>query len=147
MAYPPIHCSMCLEGERFRPCDLLDPRLRWAVGVRFTGSGQGERYFHKALEPDVCLARTGRKYGLTLSDCKAWGTKRWSIKGGRLAQGDGRWCVVRQFNNSAGMERCGVAFEFVSAVPHDPAVTATEGPVTTKLTQHVPVMAGIGLGY
>lgn len=142
----PLLNSMCFEGERFRPCDLRDPKLRWAIGVRFTSSGQGERYFYKAFQPELCLSRT--KKGPTLGDCSGWGAKRWSIKGGQLAQGDGDMCVVRNFDNSAGMEKCKEAFEFVSAVPHDPAVTATGGQGgVSKLTQSVPVTAGIGIGY
>jgi len=147
---PPSPHSMCFEGERFRPCDLRDPKLRWAIGVRFTSSGQGERFFYKAFQPELCLSRTtskGKK-GVTLGDCSGWGAKRWSIKQGQLAQGDGDMCVVRNFDNSAGMEKCKEAFEFVSAVPHDPAVTATGGQGgVSKLTQSVPVTAGIGIGY
>jgi hypothetical protein len=49
-------------------------------------------------------------------------------------------CVVRNFDNTAGIEKCTEAFEYLSAVPHDP----TAG----KLTQGGPVTtAGIELGY
>eukprot|EP00966_Prymnesium_polylepis_P231185 5349898-Prymnesium_polylepis.1 len=53
----PLINSICFDGERFRPCDLRDPLLRWSMGVRLTG-GQGERFFYKAFQPDLCLTWT-----------------------------------------------------------------------------------------
>lgn len=123
--------GFCFDGARFRPCDLRDYNLRWAVGVRFTGSGQGERFFYLAYKPDVCLTRTSK--GPQLGACNVWGAKRWSIKGGQLSQGDGQWCVVRHYDNSAGFEKCSAAWEFISAVPHDPSAGGAKKPITAGI--------------
>jgi hypothetical protein len=121
--------GVCFDGERFRPCDLRDYKLRWSVGVKFANNGQGERFFYKAYQPELCLLRTGKGVP-KLGDCSNWGTKRWSIKAGQLAQEDGTWCLVRHHDNTAGFDKCAVAYEFISAVPYEPAAVAGTPPTS-----------------
>ncbi len=139
--------GFCFDGERFVACDPNSWHLRWGVGVRLAGSGTAERYLYKYYDSDVCLQRTGK--GPRLGDCWHSGAKRWSLKGGRLAQ-DGVHCVVRRFDNSASFAKCSEGYyEHISPVPYEsslaPAVRGGGGAAAAT----IPIGGGgrLPLGY
>lgn len=115
--------GFCFDGERFVACSPNNRQLRWAVGVRFAGGRQAERYFYKTAESDVCLTRTGK--GPRLGECSRSGAKRWSLEGGRLAH-EGKHCVVRLHDNSAALAKCSEGhYEHLSPVPYQSSMPSS----------------------
>eukprot|EP00638_Chattonella_subsalsa_P010040 CAMPEP_0117750712 /NCGR_PEP_ID=MMETSP0947-20121206/10538_1 /TAXON_ID=44440 /ORGANISM="Chattonella subsalsa, Strain CCMP2191" /LENGTH=329 /DNA_ID=CAMNT_0005568945 /DNA_START=62 /DNA_END=1051 /DNA_ORIENTATION=- len=108
--------GQCFDGTKFRMCDTNDYTLLWGIGVKFSSKGIAERSFFRFFDGSKCLVN-GKK-GLEVGDCKNAGAAGWGLKDGQLSRDNGKQCVVRQKDNSAGIAKCSLAFEHISlAIP------------------------------
>ena len=50
----------CLDGEKFRKCEISGKKMLWGVGVRYIW-GKAHRYFFSFSEPTKCLVALGSR--------------------------------------------------------------------------------------
>ena len=78
--------------------------MYWGVGIKFDKSGV-VRTLYKWHDPSKCLVWKGNEAKLgacTDSAAKHWGLSRL----GQLSQDSGKWCVVRDLENNAHVQKC-----------------------------------------
>lgn len=107
--------EMCFDGNKFRHCEGRDAnKLLWGVGVRYDMWGKSQRYFFNfpLQERDECIVAKGNK--VERASCKSSGALQWGLSDGKLSTRNGKMCLVRHNDDTAGLAKCNEANEFIS---------------------------------
>ena len=92
--------SRCLDGNKFVSCTGTSAnQLLWGVGVKYVW-GKANRYFFNFADKSQCLVARGDR--LQKADCGSTHALKWGLIDGQLSQGNGKMCVARLQDNSAG---------------------------------------------
>lgn len=106
----------CFDGTEFRACDNRDSgKLLWGVGVKYTW-GQAVRYFFNfpLAERENCIVAKGSR--VERGSCASPNALKWGLENGKLTFKNGKMCLVRHVDDSAGLAKCSEANEHMSMV-------------------------------
>jgi len=100
----------CFDGSKFRTCQSSS-KLLWGVGIKYIWE-KAYRYFYNIEDSSKCISQSGSK--VQLGDCTSSSSLKWGLSDGKLSSQNGKMCIARLVDDSAVMEKCQVASEYIT---------------------------------